>query len=154
MKFTRILSLLIISFSFLIVSLPAWSVENDTIYVIVNKQSELSELNQKQVISLFLGRARNFPNGHVAKPFDYMTGSIIRELFFETLTGKQISDIDAYWARLSYSGRAFPPKELRSAQEIMDEVSRNKSAISYVKGVSEEELSQHGIIVVYSIKGS
>tara|TARA_R110002167_G_scaffold106131_1_gene272495 strand:- start:1604 stop:2023 length:420 start_codon:yes stop_codon:yes gene_type:complete len=138
----------------LITSLPTLAVGSDMIYVIVNNEAKLPELNQKQVISLFLGRARNFPNGRAAKPFDHETGSSIRELFFETLTGKQISDIDAYWARLSYSGRAFPPKVLNSAQDIMDEVKRNKNAISYVKGVSKEALSQQGIVVVYSIKGS
>ena len=135
-------------------SLPSLAVDSGMIYVIVNNDSKLPELNQKQVISLFLGRARNFPNGSTAKPFDHETGSAIRELFFETLTGKQISDIDAYWARLSYSGRAFPPKVLNSTQEIIDEVGRNQNAISYVKGVSKEALSQQGIVVVFSIKGS
>ena len=136
-----------------IVTLPALSADDQTIYVIVNQDSTLSELDQKQVMSIFLGRARNFPNGRVAKPFDHEMGSRIRELFFERLTGKQISDIDAYWARLSYSGRAFPPKNLNSVNEILEEVRRNKNAISYVNGKSKEELLQDGVVVVYSMKG-
>lgn len=132
---------------------PALAADEQSIYVIVNKQSELSELDQKQVMSLFLGRARSFPNGRAAKPFDHEADSSIREVFFETLTGKQLSDIDAYWARLSYSGRAFPPKNLNSIDEILHEVANNKNAISYVKGKSRDELSQQGITVVYSVKG-
>ena len=127
--------------------------DNDTIHVIVNQQTELTELDQKQVMSIFLGRARNFPNGMTAKAFDHKKDSSIREFFLESLTGKQLSDIDAYWARLSYSGRAFPPKSIENVNDILEEVSRNKNAISYVKGKSPDELSQQGIVIVYSIKG-
>lgn len=127
--------------------------DNDTVYVIVNQQTELTELDQKQVMSIFLGRARNFPTGSKAKPFDHKKDSSIREFFFESLTGKQLSDIDAYWARLSYSGRAFPPKSFDSVNDILEEVSRNKNAISYVNGKSPEELLERGIVIVYSIKG-
>tara|TARA_R110001592_G_scaffold175466_5_gene414733 strand:+ start:57342 stop:57803 length:462 start_codon:yes stop_codon:yes gene_type:complete len=127
--------------------------DSDTIYVIVNQKSELSELNKKQVMSIFLGRARNFPNGKTAKAFDHGLDSAIREAFFERLTGKQLSDIDAYWARLSYSGRAFPPKSISNVNGILEEVGRNKNAISYVKDKSPEELSEQGIVIVYSIKG-
>lgn len=126
--------------------------EKDTIYVIVNQKLQITELDKKQVMSLFLGRARNFPNGDVAKPFDQKIGSSVRESFFKSLTGKEISDIDAYWARLSYSGRAFPPKSFENVNDIVEEVSRNKNAISYVKGKSAEELLQKGINIVYSIK--
>ena len=136
-----------------IATLPALAADNQAIYVIVNQDSALSELDQKQVMSIFLGRARNFPNGQMAKPFDHEMGSRIREVFFESLTGKQISDIDAYWARLSYSGRAFPPKNLNSFQEILEEVRQNKHAISYVKGRSPEELSELGVLVVYTVTG-
>ncbi len=136
------------------ISVPfVFAADTETIHVIVNQKSELTELDKKQVMSIFLGRARNFPNGRMAKPFDHGMDSSIRESFFETLTGKPLSDIDAYWARLSYSGRAFPPKSISSVAALLDEVSKNKNAISYVKGKSLGELSEQGIVVVYSIKG-
>ena len=149
----KIIRALFFSTLFLSFSAPfAWAAENDTIYVIVNQKLQITELDKKQVMSLFLGRARNFPNGDIAKPFDHKIGSSIRESFFKNLTGKEISDIDAYWARLSYSGRAFPPKSFGNVNDILEEVSRNKNAISYVKGKSSEELLQKGINIVYSIK--
>jgi len=119
--------------------------------VIVSSQSELTSLSRKQVMSLFLGRARSFPNGGVAKAFDNEIGSTIREQFFEGLTGKSISDIDAYWARLRYSGRASPPKVLESMAEILKEVSQNKSAIAYVQEQDPDELAQKNIIVVHAV---
>lgn len=127
--------------------------ESDIIQVIVNDQSELNELNRKQVMGLFLGRIRQFPNGITARPFDNEIGSSIRERFFEELTGKSISDIDAYWARLRYSGRASPPKVIEDLNKILIEVSINKHAIAYVKGQDPDKLAQKGIRVVHVIEG-
>lgn len=138
----------------LLYTLPAMTADQGGIHVIVNKASELAKLEHKQVVSIFLGRARNFPNGLTAKPFDRGTGSSIRKSFYENLTGKQISDIDAYWARLSYSGRAFPPKAINSLDEILKEVAQNKNAIAYIKDMGEEALSELNIVVVYSIEGA
>lgn len=131
-----------------------WADENETIQVIVNSQSELTELNQKQVMSIFLGRARFFPNGLHAKPLDNEMGSKIRSEFFEQLTGKSISDIDAYWARLSYSGRATPPKALDDSEKIIEAVSRSQNAISYIEEQSIEDLTQKGIVVVHVLPGN
>lgn len=127
--------------------------EGNSIQVIVNNQADVTELNRKQVMSLFLGRARNFPNGLQAKPFDNEMGSSVRARFFEQLTGKSISDIDAYWARLRYSGRAMPPKSLDAQDEILSEVSQNENAIGYIDGRSADELASKGIIVVHTIEG-
>lgn len=102
-------------------------------------------------MGLFLGRARNFPNGIAAKPFDNEIGSDIRQQFFEQLTGKSISDIDAYWARLRYSGRATPPKALDNVDSILNEVSQNQHAIGYVRGQSQDTLAAKGITVVHTL---
>lgn len=129
------------------------SADDRSIHVIVNPEANVSTLDDKQVMSLFLGRARGFPNGQLAKPFDYDMADAIRADFFEHLTGKQISDIDAYWARLSYSGRAFPPKSLKDREAIIAEVARNKQAISYVRGLDADTLASMGVLVVHSLKG-
>lgn len=122
------------------------------IQVIVNRQSELTELTQQQVVGLFLGRARNLPNGKAAKAIDNKIGSDIRARFFEVLTGKSISDIDAYWARLRYSGRASPPSELDDTSSILEAVRQNQDAIAYIPWQDPEELAQQDIVVVYTVK--
>jgi len=149
MKNIQILSAIIL----LLVSIHSWAEEMDaqTIQVIVSSQSELTSLNRKQVMGLFLGRSRNFPNGNNAKAFDHEVGSSIRARFFEGLTGKSISDIDAYWARLRYSGRASPPKVIDNMAEVLKEVSQNQHAIAYTQGQAPAELKQRDIVVVYTI---
>lgn len=122
------------------------------VQVIVNRQAELTELTQQQVVGVFLGRARNFPNGNAVKAYDNKVGSDIRARFFEALTGKSISDIDAYWARLRYSGRASPPSELDDTGSILEAVRQNKDAIAYIPWQDPEELAQQDIVVVYTVK--
>ncbi|MFT5717190.1 MAG: hypothetical protein ACI9T7_001377 [Oleiphilaceae bacterium] len=138
---------------FLLASVNAWAEEinTQTIQVIVSSQSELTTLNRKQVMGLFLGRSRSFPNGINAKAFDHEVDSTIRARFFESLTGKSISDIDAYWARLRYSGRASPPKVIDNMAEILKEVSQNLHAIAYIQGQDPAELMQQDIVVVHTI---
>ena len=124
------------------------------IQVIVNANSDVTSMTKKHVMAVFLGRSRTFPNGKPAKALDNKMGSSIREYFFETLTGKSISDIDAYWARLRYSGRASPPKEIDSVDEILAEVGQNVSAMAYVSGQDLEVLSKQGIVVVYTLEAN
>jgi len=135
------------------VSFEAWAevADTHTIQVIVSSQSELTSLNRKQVMGLFLGRLRSFPNGSSAKAFDHEVGSSIRARFFEGLTGKSISDIDAYWARLRYSGRASPPKVIDNMAEILKVVSQNQHAIAYIQRQDPAELMLQDIVVVHTV---
>jgi len=138
----------------LIISSFSWAdsdAQTGAIQVIINAQTELSSLSRKQVMSLFLGRSRNFPNTLMAKAFDHKVDSDIRKRFFEALTGKAISDIDAYWARLRYSGRASPPKELEDVDAVLKEVMNNKYSIAYVSEQDPETLAKQGIVVVYTL---
>jgi len=152
MKAIKILLVLL----FICVATPGWgqgpSKDSNAIQVIVNVQSELTELNRKQVMSLFLGRARSFPNGKSTKAFDYQIGSQLRENFFEWLTGKSISDIDAYWARLRYSGRTSPPRVISDLDTILYIVSKNHNAIAYIRQQDPAQLARQGIVVVHTLK--
>ncbi len=121
------------------------------IQVIVNIDSGLTRLNRHQVMSLFLGRARSFPNGLNAKPLDYRMGSELRKIFFEWLTGKSISDIDAYWARLRYSGRTSPPRVIEDPEMSIGIVSQNNNAIAYIRQQDPTELAKLGVVVVHVI---
>jgi len=147
---------ILLALVFILVAMQGWGQGNDddasSIQVIVNVKSELTELNRKQVMSLFLGRARSFPNGKSTKAFDYQIGSQLRENFFEWLTGKSISDIDAYWARLRYSGRTSPPRVISDLDTILYIVSKNQNAIAYIRQQDPAQLARQGIVVVHTLK--
>ncbi len=120
--------------------------------VVVNQQSGLTQLSQKQVMSLFLGRAQFLPSGPRAKTFDYPIGSAMRANFYLSLTGKNIADIDAYWARLRYSGRASPPEALDSVEQIIETVSKEKGALSYLPANYAKGLADKGLVAVLTMR--
>lgn len=120
--------------------------------VVVNQESGLTQLSQKQVLSLFLGRAQFLPTGGRVKTFDHPIDSDHRASFYQSLTGKNIADIDAYWARLKYSGRASPPKALDNAEAIIKELSEHKAGLSYLPSAYATSLADNGLVSVLTMR--
>lgn len=77
--------------------------------VVVNADNPTPALSREEVIHIFLGRYRQFPSGQGAEPYDQPTDSPERNLFYERLVGKSQAQINAYWARLTFTGRTRPP---------------------------------------------
>ena len=53
--------------------------------------------------------------------------------------GKSVGNVKAVWAQLVFSGRALPPKQAASDDEVKKLVAANKSAIGYVKASSLDD---------------
>lgn len=119
--------------------------------VIVSGQSGIANLTQKQVMSLFLGRSRYLPDGDRVTALDHPIESEIRARFYRALTGKNISDIDAYWARLKYSGRATPPLPVETSEEIIEILSQEKGVIAYLPSTYRDVLEAKGIMPVLTM---
>lgn len=118
------------------------------IAIVVNAESEIDELSERQVRDLFMGRYSAFPNGAAALPIDQPVRSELRQRFYRTLTGKTVSQINAYWAKLIFSGRASPPRIARSAEAVAEMVAQNKSTIAYMPVDSVQQSAR----VVFIIK--
>lgn len=109
-------------------SYPALS----AVLVIVNKKNAAPAMDKTEVSALYLGRYQAFKNGSYALPFDLPADGAVRKEFYEKLTGKSVAYINAYWARILFTGRATPPRQLDSDKMVMDIVKTNPSAIGYV----------------------
>jgi len=102
------------------------------IVVIVNPKSGVDLLSKDDVIDIFMGRNRQLSSGIPTLPLDLPDTSAERENFYARLTGKSISEINAYWARLNFTGRATPPALVRSQEEAIHKVIDNRSSLAYV----------------------
>lgn len=105
--------------------------------VIVNPDCPVQSMTPRQVSDLYLGRARSFDMGDqtntvLASIYEQPTDSAVRETFFRTLNGMRISQVNAYWARLRFSGEMLPPSSLSDMRAAIDAVAHNKNAIAYV----------------------
>lgn len=101
--------------------------------VIVNPKSTIANLSPEQVASIFLGKSSTLPSGSTAVPVDLPDGSPVHEQFYSKATGKTASQVKATWARLTFSGKATPPREVGSAAEVKKFVAANMDAIGYIE---------------------
>jgi len=115
----------------LLSSQPVFAEEK--IAVIVNVKNPTNTLSTKELIDLYMGKLIAFPNGERASPLDLPQDSILREEFYQTLTNKPISSINAYWSRVKFSGHAQSPLSLDSSAEVLQRVKDIDNAIGYVK---------------------
>ncbi len=99
------------------------------IAIITNLQNSQQQLSPLQVQDIFMGRTRAFPNGKFAITFDQQA---LRNDFYQKLTNRPIAQINAYWARLMFSGQTSPPAKLPDDQSVIKVVQENAGAIGYI----------------------
>jgi hypothetical protein len=109
----------------------------DTV-VVCAQHSPITSLSREEAEQVYLGRTRELTDGIAVTPVDLPIGPV-RDHFYQTLTGKNPSQIRAYWSRLVFTGRALPPREATSAAEALAWLDANPSFIAYVPGAEAGE---------------
>ncbi len=106
--------------------------EEMVIAVIGNPASPIKSLSVSQVMSLYTGRADSAFDTFSAVPLDQPNGSELRRAFYFSVTGQSETQINAFWARLAFSGRALPPRPMNDSAAIVKRVAGDIHAIGYV----------------------
>ena len=101
------------------------------VVVIVNS-ANTSAVNMDDVSRIFLGKKSSFSDGANASPYYLPAGDSVREAFDEKALGKTSSQLKAYWSKLVFTGKGSPPPEVSSAQDAVNKVATDPSAIAYV----------------------
>lgn len=102
--------------------------------LIAHPSNPLAGLTTEEAARIYLGKTRQFPNGKPVAPADQKTGSPVRAHFYKTVAGKSETELKEYWAKLLFTGKAQPPRELADDNEVRDWVSKNPDALGYVDG--------------------
>lgn len=105
----------------------------ETLAVIVNPASGVERMTRSEVAAVFMARDRKLASGVTALPLDIAGDAQERKNFYRTLVGKTVPEVNAYWARLLFTGRATPPQQLDDAASIVAAVAENKGAIGYIE---------------------
>ena len=101
--------------------------------VIANAKSSVGPMTADQVSSVFLGKANTLPNGAAPVLVDLPESSPVHEQFYTKATGKTAAQVKATWARLTFSGKATPPKEMGSLADVKKFVAATPDAIGYIE---------------------
>lgn len=97
--------------------------------LIGNPGLHFSSLPLSQVSRIFLGQSSQLPDGSAAIPLDVSGGS--REQFYRDVLKKSPEQIEKYWARMIFTGKAQPPREIRPG-DVKSVVAETPGAISYI----------------------
>jgi ABC-type phosphate transport system substrate-binding protein len=101
--------------------------------LVTNPQSGIERLTQDEVINIYLGRYRRLASGMVAEPFDHPIDSELRSRFYRRLVNKNLAEINAYWARLVFSGKTRPPQVIENADSVLRQIASQPGALAYVE---------------------
>lgn len=129
----------------------AQSVAPTALVVIVNAKTPTPALTNKEVADLYLGRTRVLPNGQRIDPLDHPAAAAVRARFYKALTGKAITDINAYWARLLFTGQSSPPQAMPDAAALIEAVRTTPGAMAYVEQGQVPNAEALGLKVVLTI---
>ncbi|EKF75747.1 hypothetical protein A11A3_02722 [Alcanivorax hongdengensis A-11-3] len=99
--------------------------------VVVAADSPLTALSQSDVRQLFNGHTRRL-QGQVLSPLDLPASSATRRAFYLALMGKTPEQMKSYWARMIFTGRGMPPRQVSGDREMQLLVSSNRNFIGYL----------------------
>ncbi len=83
-------------------------------------------LTSEQVSNIYLGKSSDLIG------VDLPDGNPLRDVVYQKVTGKDAAQVKAYWAKLVFTGKAQPLKELSSDAEVKKFVAANPNAIGYI----------------------
>jgi hypothetical protein len=96
------------------------------VVVIVNPKHPAASMTAEQVANVYLGKDASF------SPADLPESAGQRNEFYTKVAGKDSAQVKAIWARLVFTGKTQPPKELGSSADAVKFVAGNDKGIAYV----------------------
>lgn len=85
-----------------------------------------------QASSLYLGKSNKLPNGANAVIYELENGNPLRVAFHDKVTGKNEAQLQSYWSRLVFTGKASPPPQLANTALMKSTIAATPNAIGYI----------------------
>lgn len=111
--------------------LLSWQAQAELV-VVVHPKNPADSLSRREVVDLFMGRTQYFADGSLVLRLDQPPQSQERQDFYRGLVNKSVAEVNAYWAKLLFSGRASPPQVVDNNKAVLAAVRDNKNAIGYM----------------------
>ncbi len=131
----------------LLIAVPAGPTMAADWVLVAHPKAGIERLSQDEVINIFLGRYRRLASGVSAEPLDQPADSALRARFYRQLVDKNLAEINAYWARLVFSGKTRPPAIASSSEDAIQRVSLHPESLAYV----EKSKVDARVVVVFEI---
>lgn len=143
MRFMAMMNYIGLTLIGLALSLPAGGAAADVVAV-VSAKNPVTTLSKPQIVDIFLGKARQFPDGRPAVAVDQVEGSPIRDEFYREFSGQSPAQIKAYWSKIIFTGRGQPPPEVSNDVEVKKFIAKHPDAIGYI----DQKLADDSVKVI------
>lgn len=122
----------LIVISLLLVGLVARASADGAYRVIVHESNVTTVMERRVLADAFLKKITTWPGGPTIRPVDQVADSPARRKFSEEVLGRSVEAVRTYWQQQIFSGRALPPPEVDSDEEVVQYVQRYPGAVGYV----------------------
>ncbi|MBI3712028.1 MAG: hypothetical protein HY253_03570 [Burkholderiales bacterium] len=95
--------------------------------LVIHPQNETKSMTSSQAAQYFLGGSVQF------MPIEQAAGSPIRLEFYKKVLEKEPTQVQAIWARIVFTGKGKPPKEVKTSDEVKKAIRENVNAIGYIE---------------------
>lgn len=102
------------------------------VVAVVSAHSAVNTLSREQIVNIFLGKTSVAPSGEAIVPIDQAEGSPLRDEFYARYAGKSPAQIKAYWSKIIFTGRGFPPTAVTDSVAVKKKIIENPHAIGYI----------------------
>ena len=109
--------------------LPSTGTAAGELLVVVNADSAVTRMSEREVRKLFLGKSHRLPDGSRAVLARFEPADT---LFNERALQRSDAQVTAAWSRLRFSGRVRAPHAFDSADELTRFVASTPNAIAYL----------------------
>lgn len=111
-------------------TLPAMAVAQ--VAIIVHPSTSISGAKADQIADVFLGKTDAVGGASNLTAVDQAEGSPSRDTFYKAAAARDAAQLKAYWARLTFTGKAKPPQALANDAEVKKHVASKPGAIGYI----------------------
>jgi len=112
----------------------------EELVVIVNDGSPITQLVAEEVADIYLGET-TFLGGTRVVPVGFIEGNDARAQFLRSVLSIPDNAFKSHWMKEMFRNGGIPPKELASADAVLEAVRGNKGGIGYIYGKDSVELS-------------
>lgn len=100
--------------------------------VVVNASNRSASISRDELARMFTLQTTDWPDGTHVKPADQVKGAKPRLAFSRDVLGMTAGEVEKFWIKSIYSGRAVPPPQFHSDAAVVAFVRDNPGGIGYV----------------------
>lgn len=89
-------------------------------------------LDKDTIQRIFLGKTRAFPGGGEAVAVSAKEGTPESDEFTQKVLAKTPKQLKAYWAKMVFTGKGTPPRQMDSPADIAKLVASNPNLIGFI----------------------